>query len=1007
MFLPNAALRNRQFTYIIITLLLLLGLLSYSNMPRSEDPQFNLPITLLEVIYPGSSPLDVETLIVDPLEQQISELEDIKEINTHIKNGGARIEIKFIYGTDPDDSYDDVLAAAANIRARLPAEAQLLFFKASPTTVNILQLAVWSSEQDYRQMEIYSEQLEKRLESLPEVRKAERWGLPTQIVEVAVDAEKLRKYQLTITQLHRILSNRAENITPGFVDASERRFNLRVSGQYKSIDEVANTPLPGAGPSPLTVADVASVRFASDTPTYLAYFDRQPVVFVTVQQQPGSNIFELSEQLQQEIDNFRQTLPETIGISTVFKQEESVAKRVNGFFENLLQGMVIVALLSLLFLGWKEALIITVTVPLAFAVAIGWVDIAGFGLEQMSIVGLIIALGLLVDDAIVVTESIHRVKQHTKDIHRAAIEGASRIGWASTSGTATTILAFLPLLMLPSSSGDFMRSMPVTVSLVLTSSLLLSLSLTPLMAARLLKTEHAKWTLQNATNWLANHHYSSWIHGVIQRPWRVTVIGLLLMGILLALFPQIGVSLFPKAEKPMLLVNIYTPNNTSFAETNRIIQALAGQLSKESEVQTLAINVGNSNPRIYYNHIPNRGEPNYGQILVLLQDYSPEVVNPFIARWRDKFQHYPEAEVTIQEFQQGPVTDPPITFRIIGDDIPQLQIVARELENKMRSLSGTVNVKNTIAEPQVEVALDIDYARLALLNVDVASLDNVVKAHLTGIPAGTLKDTQGNSYPIVLQSPHQALSLLDTLYIPSTTGEMIPLAQLARPMLVEGHPEFFHYQKIRTAKVTADVAAGASVNQLTGQLQQFMQTYPLPAGVSFQVGGEEESREENFAGLSHVMLVSAVGIFALLVLQFRSLRQPLIIFTSVPYAIGGATLGLYLHGYAFSIMAFVGLISLFGIVVNNAIILVDTFNYHRRQGVNKQDAVVKASRTRFTPILLTSLTTIGGLLPLTLLGGQLWAPLGWVIIYGLGVSTLSSLIMVPIFIRLLSPERER
>ena len=764
MFLPKAALNNRQFTYIVIALALMMGVLSYMTMPRSEDPQFNMPITLIEAVYPGASPLDVETQIVDPLETQFSEIDDINAINTNIKNGGARIEVKFLYGTDPDDSYDDVVAAAANIRSRLPAEAQLLFFKASPTTVNILQLALWSSEQDYKQMDIYSEQLEKRLESLPEVRKAERWGLPAQVVEVGVDSAKLRQHNLTIGQLYHALNQRAENITPGFVDASERRFNLRVSGQYQTLDDVANTHLPSNGVSSLTIADVATVRFTSDTPTYLAYFDDHPVVFLTVQQLPGTNIFQLSEKLQQEVDTFKQTLPKDIEISTVFKQVDSVEKRVNGFFGNLLQGMVIVALLSLLFLGFKEALIITVTVPLSFAIAIGWVDIAEFGLEQMSIVGLIIALGLLVDDAIVVTESIHRVKKHTSNIKTAAIEGASRIGWASTSGTATTILAFLPMLMLPSSTGDFMRSMPVTVSLVLAASLLLSLTLTPLMAARLLKNEHAKWTLQNATNWLATTHYSRWISVIIRSPVRTSLTGLILMLGLLALFPLIGVSLFPKAEKPMLLVDVRAPNNTAFEQTNVIIQGIADQLSEDEEVATLAINVGNSNPRIYYNHIPNRGEPNFGQILVLLNEYDYHAVQQFISRWRQQFSQMRTAEVTIQEFQQGPVTDPPITFRIIGDDIQQLQQAAALLEAKMRSLDGAINVKNTLAEPQIEVATHIHYDRLAQLGIGVADLDNSIKMHLTGLPAGTLKDPQGNSYPVVLQSTHQGVEQLKHIY---------------------------------------------------------------------------------------------------------------------------------------------------------------------------------------------------------------------------------------------------
>ncbi|RKF14371.1 efflux RND transporter permease subunit [Alginatibacterium sediminis] len=1001
--LPRLALKNTQFTFLIVMLLVAIGILSYNTMPRSEDPQFNMPITLVEVIYPGASALDVETLVVDPIEAAISDLDNIEKIATDIKNGGTRLEVTFIYGSDPDASYNDVVRVVGAIRSELPEEIQLLFFKASPTSVNIMQLALSSSPVDMRKIGIHADRLQKRLERFPEIRKAEIWGLPLQVVEVKADPQRLQQNGISYAQLAQKLAQRADNITPGFVDLGTRRLNVQASGNFSDVQQVKDTVVRVGNASSVTVSDVAQVQFASYQPDYLAYFDDKPVVFLSVEQRAGTNIFEVTKKLNQEIELFSKSLPEDVSIEMVFDQSESVEKRVNGFFENLLQGLVLVGLISLIFLGFREALIITITVPISFVIAIGWLDFSGFGLEQMSIVGLIIALGLLVDDAIVVTESIHRVKPDSKSLKDAAIKGAERIAWASASGTITTVLAFLPMLMLNSASGDFMRSMPVTVSLVLIASLLLSLSLTPLLASYLLKPgKSSRWALQYLLNRFAVVVYRPILSFCCRFSLLVIVVALVALGFGLSLFPQVGVALFPKAEKPILLVSIETPSNTSIYQTDRVAQEISRGLMSNQQVSRVAINVGNANPRIYYNQVPRRGEANFAQMLVILNEYDYTKTQKLISELRDEYSRFAGARVNVEEFQQGPVTDPPVTFRLMSDDIEQLSVYAALLESKLRSIDGAINIKNLINEPQIELGLEINYAALEQAEITVDGLDQSVRGMLRGQFVGQLKDKNGLNYPVLTISGGTELASLNQLQLQNQQGQFIPLTQFAKPTMRESHPEFYHYQKIRTAKVSADVAAGYSVNEITQELESALIELQLPIDIRYEIGGEEESRQENFSGLAQVMLIAGVGIFAVLVLQFRSLVQPLVIFTSVPFAIAGAVLGLYIAKLPFSIMAFVGLISLFGIVVNNAIILVDTSNYFRRKGIDKTEAVLIASATRFTPIILTSLTTIAGLIPLTLYGGVLWMPLGLVIICGLICSSFSSLILVPLLTRLLS-----
>lgn len=1008
--LPVLAIKNPQFTFTVVLLLVLVGIVSYFNMPRSEDPQFDLPITLVEVIYPGASATDVETLVVDALEAEISEIDHIKKIESEVRNGSARVTIEFKYGVNAEAVYNEVKQAVSSVKPSLPEGVQeLLVIKATPTSVAIAQLALWNAQGDYKEMEYYAKQLEKRLEAIKSVRKASIWGYPQQIVAVDLNLSLLKQYQLSVLDIERVLKGRALNITPGFVDASIRRFNVKASGNFNNLSDLADTIVTSTEDYVLRLKDIAQVSFDDLEPTYLGFYQDKPVIFLTIEQAERTNIFNVTELVEQEVIRFKEAIPSSIHIDFLFKQSDSVEVRVDGFFDNLWQGLILVGLMSLLFLGVREALVVITAIPISFLMAIGWIDFTDFGLQQMSIVGLIIALGLLVDNAIVVTESIHRETHQSPTTRHAAALGTSKVGWAIVSGTMTTMLAFLPMLLLASNIGDFVRSMPVTVVMVLLASLLIALTLTPLLASKLFKLSDKSnppkiKTLQHYLNRFASGWYTRFLTRFIAWKWLVIIVAIAVLMAMFSLFPKVGVSLFPKAEKPMLLIDVETPDNSSFSYTKNVMQSVATQLKQHALIDKIALNVGNSNPRIYYNEIPKRGRVKFGQILVVLNKYDVSESTQLVNDLREEFSTWTQAKIRVKEFTQGPVTDQPITVRLISDSLTDLEQVARDVEYFLANTKGVINITNPIGEANTELTMTVDYDKAGMSQVDINQLDNTLKVILSGTRIGQFNDVNGEDYAIVIRNEKSDMSILDDVEITNKNGDKIPLNQLAEFSLSKGRSDFFHYQQLRMAKVSADAAQGYGIYDLTQELVEFLAQYSLPKGMYFTLGGEEESRQESFSGLMQIMLITAIGIFSVLVLQFKSFLQPLIIFSSIPFAIAGAIVGLFLTGLSFSMMAFIGLISLFGIVVNNAIILIDTANRHMDAGVEPEGAIVLASSIRFTPILLTTLTTVAGLIPLTLLGGGLWQPLGVVIISGLCVSALSSFLLVPVLTKVFTVE---
>ena len=1004
--LPKLAIENHQFTNVFVLLLVLMGTFAFITMPRYEDPLISPSGSSIIVIYPGANPVDIEELIIDPLEEALNELEDIKVMSSSSEDGIGVIGIEFEFGSDADKKYSDVVQKVNGIRSQLPQDIlSLETVQWSISDVNIYQFALISETTSYNQLESEADRLQKSLQRIPLIKRAEIMAYPEQEIRISIDLEKIAQYKIPLSQITQLVQAANQNIPGGHIDIGAKRFNIQTSGPYNSITEIGETIIHAGGGKYLRLKDIADIApdYADDA--YYARFDGKRCLFITLSQKEGTNIFDVSKQVDEKVAQFKEQLGSDIQIKPVFDQSASVASRLNGFFTNLLQGLILVGIVILLAVGFRASIVVLLAIPLSITIGIGFVDLTGYGLQQMTIAGLVIALGLLVDNAIVVTENISRFIKKGFSRKEAAIQGTSQIAWAVVSSTATTVLAFIPMMAIQNITGDFIRSMPTTVIYTLSASLLISLILTPNLASKLLKstTKVEENFFRRKLDKFIEKRYRSVLSFSLKRPAFVFTLVTVVFVASLLLFPLVGVSFFPKAEKPQFVININTPKGTNLNETDRAVTYVESVLKQQEQVAHYASNIGHGNPRIYYNIIPLRERSTHAQIFVLLDEYRPKQFRLMVDKLRRELNNYAGADIDIKELEQGPLVDAPIAIRLLGENLTILERISRDVERMISSTDGTLNLNNPFSTTKMDLHVSIDRIKAGMLGVPLVEIDRTVRAAVAGMPISTYRDSEGKEYNIVVRLPFKnkmTLGDLDRIWVTSAIGTQIPLSQLANMEFKKSPIIINHYNLERDATVTADVFADYSVNDVTEKIINELEHYPWPKGYRYSIGGEIESQEESFGGMAKAILVAVIGIFAVLVLQFRSYKQPLIVFSAIPLAIIGSIIALLLTGNSFSFTAFVGITSLVGIVVNNSIILVDYTNQLVQEGKDVLSAIKEAGETRFVPIILTTLTTVGGLLPLTLIGGTLWAPMGWTIIGGLLVSTFLTLIVVPVLYKI-------
>lgn len=1007
------AVKNYQFTLVIFLMVIALGITTLLNMSRSEDPHINAPQFPVIILYPGTSPQDMEELVVDPLEKRISELEDIKKIKTTISDGVAVIEVYYKYESDVNDKHQELLREVTSMRSDLPQDIHSIEVKKiSPDDVNVIQLALISENASRLSLKKYAEYLQDELEKIPALKNVTIHGLPEEVVRVDLRLEKLANINVPLNAVLGSLQGEMANIPGGSVEAGSKSFNVKTGGNFKSAYEVENTIIASVNEKNILLKDVADVHYDHEENKHITRLNGHRAVFVTAAQKKGFNISHTQEQYKSTLDGFNAKLPSNIDMVHNFDQADNVNKRLGNLGIDFIIAILLVSI-TLLPLGFRAAFIVMVSIPLSLAIGLVLLNLLGYNLNQLSIVGLVVALGLLVDDSIVVVENIERWLREGHSRLQAAILATKQIGLAVVGCTVTLIIAFLPLVFMPEGAGDFIRSLPMAVITAVLASMLVSLTIIPFLSSRILK-EHAGQPEGN----MFLRAFQKVIHGsyskILDRALKFPGITLIIAGLVffgsLQLFPVIGFSLFPTSEKPQFLINVITPLQTSLAQTDKVVREVEAELSELPDIKYFATNVGKGNPRIYYNEIPENERTDFAQLFVQLDNDVPMPRKLEITEMlRNKFSQYPGAKIEVKNFEQGPPITAPVEVRLFGSNLDTLRALSEKVENMIKTTEGTLYVNNPVRNLKSDIKVDINKEKARMLGVSSLDISKTVRLAVAGIPVGNFSNDEGEDKKVVVTTPKEeraTLAAFDNLYINSMQGNAIPIDQIADLRLEASPITINHFDKIRMVSVSSFVNKGYLNDQVIEKVIDQMDKLSLPAGYSYTMGGEVESRQESFGGFTTVIIVTVFLFIAVLVLEFKTLKSTLIVLSVIPLGVVGAVLALMLTGNSLSFVAIIGLIALAGIEVKNSILLVDFTNQLRSEGKNLEEAIREAGEVRFLPIILTTLTAIGGLTPIAISSNPLISPLAIVIIGGLISSTLLSRIVTPVVYKLIPPRVE-
>jgi multidrug efflux pump subunit AcrB len=1005
------AVKNYQFTLIMFLMAAAVGITTLLNMPRSEDPETEAPQFAIVVIYPGTSPKDMEELVVDPMEEKINELEDIKRIRTTINDGLAVVRVEYKYESDPDEKYQELVREVGTLRATLPAEIfSIEINKFQPSDVNIVQIALISENASRTKLKFHAEALKDALERVTVLKNVEVQGLPEQIARIDLRLDKIAQMRIPLSAITGSLQSEMANIPGGSIVAGSKSFNIKTSGNFTSLEEIKNTIVYTANGKNILLRDVADASITFDETSHITRLNGHRCVFVVAAQKPGFNISETQKKYMPVLASFKETLPGNIDMVHHFDQAENVNTRLGGLGKDFLIAILLVAI-TLLPLGFRAAAIVMISIPLSLAIGLVLLNIMGISLNQLSIVGLVVALGLLVDDSIVVVENIERWMREGHSRFDATIKATGQIGMAVVGCTATLIIAFMPLVFLPEGAGDFIRGLPLAVIMSVFASMIVSITVIPFLSSRLLKEKnHQDNIFLRTLQKLIHGTYSRLLDKALKHP----VVTLIAAGVIffasLQLFPVIGFSLFPASEKPQFIINTITPLQTNLEKTDAVTYDVEKVLSTLPEVEYYASNVGKGNPRVYYNVIQENERTDFSQIFVQLKpETSSEKKIEIINSLRDRFKNYADAKIEVKNFEQGPPIVAPVEIRLLGDNLDTLRLLSARVEKLLKQSDGTMYVNNPVVNLKSDIRVVINQEKARMTGIHTVDIDRTIRLAIAGLNLGSFSDNDGEDFSILLTTPKKERATMESfnnLFVNTQQGAAVPIEQIAELKLEASPLRIDHYNKTRMVSVSAFVQKGFLNDVVIKDVVSKMEKFKLPAGYSYIMGGDVEASNESFGGLGTVILVTVFMFIAVLVLMFKTFKSMLIVLSVIPLGIVGAVIGLLITGNPLSFVAIIGLIALAGVEVKNSILLVDFTNQLRQQGHSVDEAIREAGEVRFLPIVLTSLTAIGGLLPIALSTNPLISPLAIVLIGGLISSTLLSRIVTPIVYKLIPPRIE-
>jgi multidrug efflux pump subunit AcrB len=1007
--LTAGVIRYYRISILVVAGLLIYGALVLLTIPRNEDPEFDVVECRVVTRYPGANAGKVESLVTRPIEEAIRELDGIKVLASSSAPNFSLVKVTMRPDAVPPDVVDEIREQVEEVRRDLPDEAEeprTYGYNTGDIPVCIIAL---SGPPEYRQLQAWAERIKARLGGIEGVSTAEIEGAAERQINIDVNNERLSRFKIPLTSIWEIIRFENAAVPGGTFDVGPRSYQLHSPNEFRRLEDVGGTVIGSTGPegSLIYLRSTADVVDGYATHRYRVRTNGRPALLISVKKRHGTNTVSVAADIRDQIRLLRSQLPEGFELHIINDRGRSVGRLLGNLGLNALGGGLIVVLLVSLFLGVRQGLVVTVSIPLSVLITFILMRLSGIDLTQVSIFGLVLALGMLVDSSMVVVESIGSRLEQGEAPFVAVTNGVGVVRTPVISSVLTTVAAFVPMLLLTGTIGKFIFGLPMTVIFSLIGSLLVALTIIPLLSFTLWKSfPPASQEVDRGSRVLA--FYTELAKAALRNRTVTLIMAAAAFALAVAAIPLLGLQLFPKAEKAMFLINIRLPRQANLDTTDQITAQVETILAAEQQVRDYTANIGRGSPYVYYNEEPEQELPSYAQIVVNLRDDLAMPVETYVNDLRQRLQAIAGANVEPKILAQGPVGGAAIQIRIGGEQLATLATIAAQIRSRIESVPGLIDLRDTLGEKTPQLVLELNREKAALLGVDSFSFSRTVFMALNGVEASRYR-ADGDDVPIVVRlskSSLQEVSDLTRLYLPSISGDVVPFTEVAAIREVPAYARIDRRHGERAVTVECDVS-GRLADEVLRDIRERMADLSLPDGYTIEYGGQDEERRESFTGLGEALLIALLLIYAILAVQFNSFMQPLVILLTVPFGVTGAVVGLLVTGNPFGFMAFIGIISLTGIIINDSIVLADLANYLQRvEGKGMYEALLEAGRRRFRPVVLTSITTIAGLTPLAIWGGSLWSPLASSVIFGLVGATVLILVILPVIYSVLVGQKE-
>ncbi|MCK0106783.1 efflux RND transporter permease subunit [Marinobacter sp. S0848L] len=1001
--LITAAMDRSRTTLLAFLFLLIGGIVAYQVIPKESSPDIAIPMIYVAMALDGISPEDAARLLVRPMEQELRSLEGIKEMRGNASEGHASVMLEFDAGFDADKALQDVREKVDTARSKLPQEAdEPRVHEINISLFPVLSIGL-SGPLSERELITIARRFQDAIEGVPEVLEVEIGGDREDLLEIVVDPQVLESYGIDFNELASMVSRNNRLVAAGSLDTGNGRMSLKVPGVIESIEDVMSMPIKVDGDTVVTFGDVAMLQRTFKDPSGFARINNEPALVLEVSKRSGANIIATIEKVRSLVEQVKPQLPEALEIRYIMDQSEEVQDILSDLLNNVMTAIVLVLIVVIAAMGARSALLVGLTIPGAFLTGILVIWSMGLTLNIVVLFSLILVAGMLVDGAIVVSELADRNLTDGQPVKTAWVEAASRMAWPVIASTATTLAVFVPLLFWPGVVGEFMKFLPMTVLICLIASLAMALVFLPVMGG----VSGGRRAHEDAVEGRIMKVYRHALANILQRPGLTLIGALVLIVLIYAAYGRFnhGVDFFPSVEPDSAQVQVRARGDLSVWERDAIVREVESHLLNMPEVKAL-----------YARSMLSTGNNMAPDVIGVLQFqftdwYTRRPATEILEDFRERTAGIPGIELEFRKQEGGPADGKPIELLVSSLDSEQLDGYVDEIEQAMQSIGGFVDIEDDRSLPGIEWRLQVDREAAARFGTDVLSIGSAVRLVTNGMVLATYRpEDVRDEVDIAVRVPNnwRELEHLQRQTINTPRGQ-VPLSQFVTLEPGDKTGSIVRVDGQRTITIKSDVAPGRRMDELLKALQEQMPE--PPEGVTLRFGGENEDQQQASTFLVTAFLVAICMMVLILLTQFNSMYQTLLILSAIVLSTAGVLLGLLLNGQSFGIvMVGMGIIALAGIVVNNNIILIDTYNQMKQEGKEAVEAALETGCLRFRPVLLTATTTILGLMPMVLgvnvnllepslgLGApstQWWTQLSSAIAGGLAFATLLTLLLTP------------